>query len=165
MFNNQLFYFFYELSKTPFVAKVSLFLSYPFTYGVLFILIIWSIFFSKRKMFNFSLLFLSTFFAWILSALLKNIVRVNRPFTDLNIIPLYQETSFSFPSQHMAIFTAIAVSMFLIDKRLGYIFSLIAILIGMSRMIIGVHYPVDILGGFLVGLIVSLIFREIYKKI
>ncbi len=163
--NSNIFYLFYNLSKIPFFAKASLFLSYPFTYGVLTLLIIWSIFISKSKIYNFSLLALTGFFSWFTSDMLKSILKINRPFITEHIIPLYKETDYSFPSSHMAVFTAIAVAMFLIDKRAGFIFSIIAILIGISRIILGVHYPSDILGGFIVGLIISLIFTEIYKKI
>ncbi len=163
--NNFIFNFLYNLSNYPFFAKLAIFLSYPFTYGVLVVLMIWAIFISKRKMYNFSLLFLSGFFAWIVSSLLKVIWQVNRPFISLHLTPLYKETGFSFPSDHASVFAAIAVSMFLINKKAGLAFSLIAILIGLSRIVIGVHYPIDIIGGFVVGLIISLIFREIFKKI
>lgn len=163
--NNQVFNFFYGLSSEPFIAKLAIFLSYPFTYIVLFSLVIWAIFISKRKMYNFSLFFLSGVFSWLMAFILKIIFKIPRPFISSNIIPLYQETGFSFPSEHMAVFTAISISMFLVNRKFGFLFLLIALMIGFSRIIIGVHYPVDIIGGFLVGLIISIIFREIFKKI
>jgi len=128
-------------------------------------LIIWAMFFSKRKMFNFSLLFTSALFSWIMAEVLKNILRINRPFITEGIVPLVKETDFSFPSGHMAVFTAIAISMFFIDRRAGLVFFIIAILIGLSRIVIGVHYPVDLVGGFVVGLLISLITIEIFKKV
>lgn len=163
--NTEIFFQLYSLSSNPLITKVAMFLSYPFTYGLIILLILWAIFFSNRKMYNFSLLFLSGLSSWIMASALKNILQLNRPFVNLDILPLYKETGFSFPSEHMVVFTAIAVSMFLINKTAGYIFLIIAILIGLSRIILGVHYPVDIMGGFVVGLIVSLIFKEIFKKI
>ncbi len=163
--NSLLFNYIFRLSENPFITKFALFLSYPFTYGLIALLFIWIIFVSKRKMFNFSLFFLSVFFSWLTAAILKNILHVSRPFITEHVIPLYKETGFSFPSEHMAVFTAIAVCMFLVNKKSGIIFSIIAIFIGLSRIIIGVHYPLDILGGLFVGLIISLIARKIYKKI
>jgi membrane-associated phospholipid phosphatase len=65
----------------------------------------------------------------------------------------------------MAVFTSVAVCMFLINKKAGIIFSIFAIFIGLSRIIIGVHYPFDIFGGLAVGLIISLITSEIFKKV
>ena len=163
--NLYLFNLIFSLSSNYIFAKLALFVSYPLTYGIISLLLIWAIFISKRKMFNFSLFFMSGLFSWILSNIIKNILRLNRPFIDLHITPLYKEVGFSFPSEHMAVFTAIAVCMFFINKKAGYIFSFIAILVGLSRVIIGVHYPVDILGGAIVGLIMSLIFIEIFKKV
>lgn len=164
MINNNFFYLFYEFSKIPYIAKIAIFLSYPFTYGLLAVLAVWAIFISKRKFFNTSFLFLSAFISWVLAFVIKNILQIRRPFIDLNIMPLYQETGFSFPSEHMAVFTAIAVSMFFINKKAGLVFFIIAILIGLSRIVIGVHYPIDIIGGFIIGIIISLILKKIFKK-
>ena len=108
---------------------------------------------------------MSTLFSWLMAEALKNILRVNRPFITEGIVPLVKETDFSFPSGHMAVFTAIAICMFFIDRRAGFVFSIIAILIGLSRLVIGVHYPFDLVGGFAVGLIISLITIEIFKRV
>ncbi len=162
---NYFFYAIYNLSQIPIWAKLSLFLSYPLTYILIFLLIIWAIFFSKKKMYNFSLLFLSGIFSWFVANIFKSILRINRPFVDLEIIPLHSEMGFSFPSEHMAVFTAIAVVMFLINKKAGFIFLIIAILIGLSRIVIGVHYPLDIVGGLFVGVLVGLLFIKLFKKI
>lgn len=116
-------------------------------------------------MFNFSLLFLSGFSAWFIANIFKNIFKINRPFVDLNINPLVRDVGFSFPSEHATVFMAITVSMFLINKKAGFVFLFLTILIGLSRVVIGVHYPVDIIGGFVVGIIISMIFVEIFKKI
>jgi undecaprenyl-diphosphatase len=55
--------------------------------------------------------------------------------------------------------------MFFLNKKWGIIFTIIALLIGLSRVIIGVHYPFDILGGFVVGILVGLFFIKIFRKI
>jgi len=163
--NDHIFNLFFNLSKDPLIADIAMFLSYTFSYGLIVVIAIWAIFFSKRKIYNTSLLFMTGFFSYIISDTIKNILKVDRPFIAEQIIPLYRSSGFSFPSTHMAIFTAIAVAMFLINKKAGFIFLFFAILIGLSRMVIGVHYPVDILGGCILGLIVGLIFTELYKKI
>jgi len=163
--NINIFNFLFSFSSHPEISKLALFVSYPFTYGFIILLLIWTVVLSHKKMYDFSLFFLSGIVSWGMASLLKVIFKLNRPFVDLGIIPLYNEAGFSFPSEHMAIFTAITVSMFLINRRVGYIFSLIAILVGVSRIIIGVHYPIDILGGFFVGLITSLVLTKIFKKV
>lgn len=163
--NNSIFYIINNFSIIPWVADSAIFLSYLFTYLLIFSLIIWAIFFSQKKMYNFSLLFLSGIFSWFIANILKSLLRINRPFIDLGFSPLRLESGFSFPSEHMTIFTAIATAMFLINKKAGFIFLIIAILIGLSRIIIGVHSPLDILGGLFVGGLVGLIFIKIFKKI
>ncbi len=163
--NNEIFYIMYNLSTIPIVANSALFLSYLFTYLLIFSLIIWAIFVSQKKMYNFSLLFLSGISSWLVANILKITMKINRPFVELGINPLHHEVGFSFPSQHMAVFTALSVAMFLINKRAGFVFLIIAILIGFSRIIVGVHYPLDILGGLFVGALVGFIIIKIFKKI
>lgn len=163
--NLDIFYLFYKLSENPFMAKASMFLSYPFTYGILILLFIWAIFISYRKMFNFSILFLSGFISWLVAGFIKNTLRIKRPFLTENISPLFKESGFSFPSEHTAVFMGITIAMFLINKWVGFLFLIITFLIGISRMIIGVHYPSDIIGGMFVGMVIGLIFNEIFKKI
>lgn len=163
--NNSIFYIINNFSIIPWVADSAIFLSYLFTYLLIFSLIIWAIFFSQKKMYNFSLLFLSGIFSWFIANILKSLLRINRPFIDLGFSPLRLESGFSFPSEHMTIFTAIATAMFLINKKAGFIFLIIAILIGLSRIVIGVHSPLDILGGLFVGALVGFIFIKIFKKI
>lgn len=163
--NNSIFYIINNFSIIPWVADSAIFLSYLFTYLLIFSLIIWAIFFSQKKMYNFSLIFMSGIFAWLVASILKRLLRINRPFIDFGFSPLHFETGFSFPSEHMTIFTAIAMVMFLINKKAGIVFLIIAILIGLSRIVIGVHYPLDILGGLFVGGLVGLIFIKIFKKI
>lgn len=163
--NNEIFYAIYNLSTIPWIADLAIFLSYLFTYLLLFSLVIWAIFFSQKKMYSFSLLFLSGIFSWFAANIIKSIVRINRPFVDLGITPLHSEIGFSFPSEHMSVFMAIAVAMFLLNKKAVIVFLIIAILIGLSRIVIGVHYPLDIIAGIFVGALVGLFFTKLFKKI
>jgi len=163
--NIVIFLFLYGLSRNPFIGSISLFLSYPFAYTLLAVIIVWAIFFSKRKMFNFSLLFLSATFSFFLADFIKIILHTARPFVELGIIPLYKEIGFSFPSEHSAIFSALAFCMFFINRKLGILVGVFTLLIGLSRIVIGVHYPIDVLGGFALGFIISYIFIRIFKKI
>jgi len=163
--NTEIFLYFFNFSHYARIGELAFFVSYPFFYSILVLLLIWALFFSAKKMFDFSLLFLSATSAWVVSTILKMIFHVERPFIKMNISPLFFERSFSFPSDHMAVFSAIAISMFLIDKRAGVIFSIFAILVGLSRMVLGVHYPLDILGGLLIGLFVGIFYIRIFRKI
>ncbi len=60
----------------------------------------------------------------------------------------------SFPSDHAAFASAIAIVLLMWgDRTWGTASAIGALIIGVSRIIIGVHYPTDILGGFLVGMV------------
>lgn len=163
--NIAIFRYFYGLSGITFIKDLALFLSYPFVWIVIFLIFAWILFFNRRKMYYFSLFFLSGFVSWIISVILKNIWKIPRPFATMHLTPLHSEVGYSFPSGHATFFAALAVSMFLVDKKAGIIFSIIAILVGLSRIVIGVHYPTDVLAGLAVGALVGLIFNKVFKKI
>jgi undecaprenyl-diphosphatase len=61
----------------------------------------------------------------------------------------------SFPSGHSAFFFAMATAIYFYNKKWGVGFFIAAILMNVSRIIGGVHYPSDILGGMVVGVIIA----------
>jgi undecaprenyl-diphosphatase len=160
-----IFTFFYNLSSYAWVGQSALLLSYPFAYASITIILLWAIMYSKRRMFTFNLLFLSLVFSWLAANLLKIVFHTSRPFTTLGIVPLYMESTYSFPSSHAAIFASLALSLYFVHKRFGLLFIVIALLIGLSRIVIGVHYPVDVISGWLLGGVVSFGLIQIFKKV
>jgi undecaprenyl-diphosphatase len=91
--------------------------------------------------------------AYLVTLILKILVHAPRPFVALpNIHPLVIETPYdSFPSGHATVFFALAVAMVMYDKKWGIVFFIIAILVSLSRVIAGVHFPIDILAGAIIG--------------
>lgn len=71
----------------------------------------------------------------------------------------------SFPSGHSAFFFAMATAIYLQNKKWGAWFFLSAILMNISRIIAGVHYPSDILGGMIIGIAVGFSVFYVAKKI
>ncbi len=60
--------------------------------------------------------------------------------------------SSSFPSSHTYIAFAIATSVLLYGhKRLGTLLFIVALLVAISRIGVGLHYPSDVIGGALLG--------------
>lgn len=57
----------------------------------------------------------------------------------------------SFPSDHCVIAGAFVVGLWLVDKRLGAIGALLAIVLAFVRVYVGVHYPGDVVAGLLIG--------------
>ena len=68
-----------------------------------------------------------------------------------------KEKSFSFPSGHTATSFGAAFGIFYIDKKKGIVPLILAALIGFSRIYIHVHYPSDVIGGVITGILFSLI--------
>ena len=110
------------------------------------------------------------------SYILKNIFTRLRPCRDLEVKPLIYYFGqrcggkFGFVSSHAAnSFAIIAFSMKALGLR-GFqkVLWILPVIIGYSRIYLGVHYPGDILGGSLVGLlwgtILALIFRDSVKE-
>ncbi|MFJ6382139.1 phosphatase PAP2 family protein [Kitasatospora sp. NPDC092039] len=63
----------------------------------------------------------------------------------------------SFPSNHSVIAFAAAASLWFVDRRLGRVAGLFAVLMAASRVWVGVHYPHDVAAGALVGLLVAVV--------
>ncbi|MBS6398284.1 MAG: phosphatase PAP2 family protein [Clostridiales bacterium] len=90
------------------------------------------------------------------NVLLKNIVARTRPFDVNTAIALLisKPADFSFPSGHTAAsFAAASALYFAGEKRLWKPALVLAVLIAFSRMYLYVHYPTDILGGMIVGIV------------
>ena len=76
-------------------------------------------------------------------------------------------TQKAFPSGHTTtVFTFAYVLILFVKKNLwrNLLFS-IALLIGLSRVIVGVHWPLDILGGILVGIVSALLGFSLYDAV
>lgn len=78
-----------------------------------------------------------------------------RPFLTYQLHPLLFQNEWSFPSGHSAFFFAMATAIYLYNKKWGVGFFIATILITISRIVAGVHYPSDILGGMAVGIVVA----------
>ena len=68
----------------------------------------------------------------------------------------YRPTDPSFPSNIAATAFAFTSGIWLGNRRVGWLLLLPAFLVGFARVFIGVHYPFDILGGALIGLMATL---------
>ncbi|WP_261844586.1 phosphatase PAP2 family protein [Aliamphritea ceti] len=85
--------------------------------------------------------------------LLKQLIKRNRPCDHLNgVTPAIKPADqFSFPSGHAAAAFAFASMLSLYYPSLSETALIIAGLIGLSRVLLGVHYPTDILAGAVLG--------------
>lgn len=76
-----------------------------------------------------------------------------RPFAELGFRPLVEHSaSASFPSGHAAFFFALSGIVFAYNKRMGTLFFLLSTIISASRVMAGIHWPSDVLGGAVIGI-------------
>lgn len=115
--------------------------------------------------------FLFSAFAWIISQMIKDFLPVMRPFVINEIPPLTLTTPFdgSFPSGHAASAFALSVWIFMKNKKIGIIFVAGAVMVALGRVLSNVHYPLDVVGGAVLGTIISLTgssfkFKNLLKK-
>lgn len=109
---------------------------------------------------------LSVFSAWIMVGLLKILFAEPRPYLVYDITPLFAYGGFdSFPSGHATFFMALAIAVMQHHRRLGIVLVISAIIISSARVIAGIHFPVDIFVGYLLGGILGYMWFRIYNYI
>lgn len=135
------------------------------------VLILWYLWFQKGKknknrpaiILTFLGCFITIFLARVLQLFLPYRYRpIHEPPADY-ILPInmphdYAVGMSSFPSDHAALFFALAGGVYLVSKKLGLFTLLYAfVIICLPRIFLGLHYPSDILGGAIVGISVIVI--------
>jgi undecaprenyl-diphosphatase len=105
--------------------------------------------------------------AFAVSEALKTFLAVPRPFVVEDFQPLIEvsQRDFygSFPSGHATLMAAFGAAVFFTERIPGTIILLLAVAVGVGRIMVGVHYPLDILGGFLIGVIVAGFFKALHE--
>ena len=100
--------------------------------------------------------------------LIKNLVARTRPYEVIAGLTylVKKPIEYSFPSGHAGSSFAAAWVMFRqLPKRYGIPALLLAILIALSRLYVGVHYPSDVLFGMISGTLISLVAETIVERI
>jgi len=108
--------------------------------------------------------FLATLVAVGAAELLKILFPTARPFVTEHLSPLTLTIphSGSFPSSHTAAAFALAFSVWRHNKKIGTAFLATALTIGIARIAAAVHWPLDILCGAIIGIVVSLAVERLH---
>ena len=104
-----------------------------------------------------------------INASVKNFVKMPRPIGTEGLESLRVETAtgYSFPSGHTQTATTFWTSMIYLFRKLWiYIVGLIMILgAGISRLYLGVHWPMDVIVGWIFGIALSILFIKLFNYI
>lgn len=165
--NTQLFLFINSLPHNQVLLVTALILS-----GTGFLSFIWFflavyLIIKERKhtqvviLFFLTLFSTSAFVTYVLKPLFGNL----RPEFTLENITVFEATSdfYSFPSSHAAVaFSGAVILSKVFPKHTKFLY-ILALLISLSRVYLGVHYPLDILAGAIVGYGIGRLFLYINK--
>ena len=80
-------------------------------------------------------------------------VNAQRPFTVYPhaLVLVHRSTDPSFPSDHATMAGAVAVGLFLVNRRLGAVAAALALVMAATRVYVGAHFPLDVVAGLLLG--------------
>lgn len=147
--------------KHNFIKNISIIIakySYPFFYAVYVVGFALSLFQGRKTVFEY--LFIP-FTVYLINNTLRSSLKRKRPFNELDITPLLQhKSSPSCPSNHTACAMVIALSFLNVISFynilwlnvIGVLILISGIFTGLSRVVCGIHYPKDILLGYIIGI-------------
>ena len=150
-------------NKSPWISDFARIVSYFGDSGIFFIVmvVVFLIFRKTRK--TGIILGLGMLICTLINnTILKEVVARPRPYDEveefnmmwnsLSVFAKQKMHSFSFPSGHTATAAVIGVGLFILNnKKFSWLFLLIPLLMGWSRIALFVHYPSDVLFGLVFG--------------
>lgn len=90
---------------------------------------------------------------------LKQVFAEARPCLAMHVTtvePCPGPTDYSFPSDHTTVAVALAAGLLLVNRKLGLIAAVLALLEGFSRIYLGQHYPHDVAAGLILSTLILL---------
>jgi undecaprenyl-diphosphatase len=161
----------YQLLNVPDQASsgmmnYAIFVAHDLIYLMLFVFI----FFWLRGSFETKKLILKAFIFTAITLSIGEILSLvfdtPRPFViDVGQTLIEHSATGSFPSNHMGIFSAIAFSYYFSSRRdIGRFLIAVAWLVAWSRVYVGVHFPIDMLGGFFIAWLVNYSGLKVWNK-
>ena len=148
------------LNNSPWIFKLARFISYFGDHGYFFIALVVILLVFRRTRKTGIVLALGMIIGALLNnVLLKNMIARPRPYDEVEEFrnmwlthSRIKMNSYSFPSGHTSTASVIGVGLFImLKKKYSWIFLLIPLLMGWSRITLFVHYPSDVLFGLIVG--------------
>jgi len=89
-----------------------------------------------------------------------------RPFVALNFLPLIDQNpkEASFPSGHASFFFALSTIVYFYNRKAGILFYVASFLIVLGRVFVGIHWPLDVLAGAILGILTGWALNWLFRK-
>ncbi len=107
----------------------------------------------------------TAFGSWYAAHFFKHLIAYPRPDLTGALFQPLEAASYGLPSGHAAFMFALATTMYSFDARAGQVLYVLAILTGVGRVLSGVHFWYDIVGGAVLGYAVSAIVLYLCKRL
>lgn len=151
-------------SKNMVLDKIMIFFSKDVPYIFMAVIAIIFILGIKKKNIDYRKAAFSTFIITIINLILSfiigNIYYVDRPFVHSKVNLLLPHTAdASFPSDHATGTMSIALGFAKYNKLLSMILTVVSVIVGFSRIYVGHHYPMDVIGAYIIVFITSYIYN------
>jgi undecaprenyl-diphosphatase len=108
----------------------------------------------------------AVFTRFILAEAIRAVWFRPRPFVSQHLVPLISQSSAeaSFPSGHASFYFSLSTIVFHYNRKIGIFFYVASFLIVISRVFVGVHWPLDILVGAVLGILMGWGLNKLFKK-
>ncbi len=105
-------------------------------------------------------IFIITVINLVLSFIIGNIYYVDRPFVHnkVNLLTSHSADA-SFPSDHATGTMSIALGTLKYNKILSIILTIMSLIVGFSRVYVGHHYPMDVVGAYIIVFVTNYIYN------
>ncbi len=150
----------------PVLDKFMVGITYLGSGGILWIIIALALLFNKKYC-TWGIVLAASLIGCLLigNLTLKPLVARIRPYdvAGFDQLLIGKLSDYSFPSGHTLASFAAATVLVVMDRKWGVVALIIATLISFSRLYLYVHFPTDVLAGFVIGVIISLLCVKFIK--